>query len=229
MNHSMHVHIGKRLAYILHRLYGFIYWQPTTSGHETFERISRHEIIHRDKAIGQFVRQRNPGQAQRVALLKHSPYCTIGKIQRDFLADKRTRPFHGYTFRHTFAVAFNERALNMVSIVDAQRMYELLFIQTNYPRSRHRYENHLFWRVRRSRKRTSEQTSVEIVNRTCNRFISAQLNLEKVRYSKPGIDEASNRGKPKSVRCLTRPDRKGRPIRPLKDHRRVRLTQRTRS
>ena len=41
MNHSMRVHIGKRLAYILHRLYGFIYWQPTTSGHETFERISR--------------------------------------------------------------------------------------------------------------------------------------------------------------------------------------------
>ena len=161
--------------------------------------------------------------------MKHSPYCTIGKIQRDFLADERTRPFHGYTFRHTFAVAFNERALNMVSIVDAQRMYELLFIQTNYPRSRHRYENHLFWRVRRSRKRTSEQTSVEIVNRTCNRFISAQLNLEKVRYSKLGIDEASNRGKPKSVRCLTRPDRKGRPIRPLKDQRRVRLTQRTRS
>ena len=118
--------------------------------------------------------------------MKHSPYCTIGKIQRDFLADERTRPFHGYTFRHTFAVAFNERALNMVSIVDAQRMYELLFIQTNYPRSRHRYENHLFWRVRRSRKRTSEQTSVEIVNRTRNRFISAQLNLEKVRYSKPG-------------------------------------------
>ena len=197
MNHSMRVHIGKRLAYILHRLYGFIYWQPTTSGHETFERISRHEIIHRDKAIGQFVRQRNPGQAQRIALLKHSPYCAIGKIQRDFLADKRTRPFHGYTFRHTFAVAFNERALNMVSIVDAQRMYELLFIQTNYPSSRHRYENHLFWRVRRSRKRTSEQTSVEILNRTCNRFISAQLNLKKARHGKPGIGKTrieANRG-----------------------------------
>ena len=52
MNHSMRVHIGKRLAYILHRLYGFIYWQPTTNGHETFERISRHEIIHRDKQSG---------------------------------------------------------------------------------------------------------------------------------------------------------------------------------
>ena len=197
MHHSMRMHVGKRLAHILHRLHGFIYRQPTASGHNTFKRISQHEIIHRNKAIGQLVRQCNPGQTQRIALLKHGPYRAISELQRNFLANERTRPFHGHALRHALAAALNKRALNMVSIVDAQRMYELLFIQTNYPRSRHRYENHLFWRVRRSRKRTSEQTSVEILNRTCNRFISAQLNLKKARHGKPGIGKTrieANRG-----------------------------------
>ena len=132
MDDAVRVQRLRRLAELRDYPEGVLPGQVSARGHQLLEVLAGHEVAHHDELVGHLVGYRHVGQARAVALRERGPHAATRKLGGNSLADEGRRAVQSHELGHAAGPAC-ERPVDLVGVIDAKCMHDLLVVQVCAP------------------------------------------------------------------------------------------------